>query len=536
MEDDLLRGAAAGERGDAAFDLLAGHEIFVRLLDLHGVSQRAGGAGDDGDLLHGCGVRLFCSDERVADLVVGHGALFLVGEDGIFLLIACDDDLDALLQIGLCDDLASVAHGAQRAFVDHVGQLRAGSAGGHARDDLQIHVVGEAHLACVHLQNGDAPLQIGQLHGHAAVKPAGPRERGVERFGAVRRGEDDDAVVALKAIHLRQKLVERLLALVVAAEPAAVALLADGVDLVDEHDARRFLLGLLEQVANLGCAHADEHFHEFRAGHGEKRHARLAGHGLGQHRLTGTRRADQQHTLGHRRAHLGVFLRVVQIVHDLGKVFLRLVLARHIVKPDALRRGDVDLGVALSHAEHHGVSAASGALQQLFVHVLANADEDHQRQQPREQKAQQGGHRGRRNFGECRAGRIQALGQTGIVHCAGLVNFGAVLIGEQDFVVLDFNFADLLPLRHAHERAVVHFFDPVLVDERHGQKIEQQQRREHNGVIKDQRLFRFLDLMHMLHSSDRIFHVLILICTCVENKNKNRKECKKHGARTSGAV
>ncbi len=34
-----------------------------------------------------------------------------------------------------------------------------------------------------------------------------------------------------------------------------------------------FSLGLLEQVAHLGRAHADEHLHELRAGDGEERHA-----------------------------------------------------------------------------------------------------------------------------------------------------------------------------------------------------------------------------------------------------------------------
>ena len=62
----------------------------------------------------------------------------------------------------------------------------------------------------------------------------------------------DDAPVTVEAVHLGEDLVERLLALVVAAaaaRPAAAAAwagAADGVDLVNEHDARRVLLGLLE--------------------------------------------------------------------------------------------------------------------------------------------------------------------------------------------------------------------------------------------------------------------------------------------------
>ena len=54
----------------------------------------------------------------------------------------------------------------------------------------------------------------------------------------------------VEAVHLDEELVERLLALVVAAAHAGAAVATDGVDLVDEDDRRRVVLGLLEQVAD----------------------------------------------------------------------------------------------------------------------------------------------------------------------------------------------------------------------------------------------------------------------------------------------
>ena len=261
-EADLLGGAAAGERRDLVLHFLACHQVMVALLDLHRVAQRARGAGDNGDLLHRGGVALQRRNERMTGLVVGDDPFFVVGEDGVLLLIACDDDLNALLQIGLGGEPAARAHGAQRGFVDDVRKLRAGSAGGHAGDLVEIDVLRDLDLPRVDLQNFLAALEVGKLDRHAAVKAARARERGIEGFGTVGGGEDDDAVVALKAVHFGQKLVERLLALVVAAVLAAAALLADGVDLVDEDDAGRLFLGLLEEVAHLARAHADEHLHE----------------------------------------------------------------------------------------------------------------------------------------------------------------------------------------------------------------------------------------------------------------------------------
>ena len=54
----------------------------------------------------------------------------------------------------------------------------------------------------------------------------------------------------LEAVHLDEQLVERLLALVVAPTQAGAAMAADRVDLVHEDDARRRLLGLLEEIAH----------------------------------------------------------------------------------------------------------------------------------------------------------------------------------------------------------------------------------------------------------------------------------------------
>ena len=63
-------------------------------------------------------------------------------------------------------------------------------------------------------------------------------------------------------IFIDEQLVERLFARVVAAAKASAAMATDGVDLVDEDDARRVLLALLEQIADARGADADEHLDE----------------------------------------------------------------------------------------------------------------------------------------------------------------------------------------------------------------------------------------------------------------------------------
>ena len=70
-------------------------------------------------------MRLHRCNQSMPDLVICHDLLFLIGKYCIFLLISCDNSLDALLEILLAYDAAAVAHGAERSFVDDICKLGA---------------------------------------------------------------------------------------------------------------------------------------------------------------------------------------------------------------------------------------------------------------------------------------------------------------------------------------------------------------------------------------------------------------------------
>jgi hypothetical protein len=190
-----------------------------------------------------------------------------------------------------CDLALAGAGGEQRRLVDQVGQVGAGEARGLAGERVDVDAPGQRLAARVDLEDLRAALAVGAVDGDLAVEAAGAQQRRVEDVGPVGGGDQDDVVLRLEAVHLDEQLVERLLALVVAAAEAGAAVAADGVDLVHEDDAGAVLLGLLEQVAHAGGADADEHLDEVRAGDREERHARLAGDGAGEQRLAGAREA-----------------------------------------------------------------------------------------------------------------------------------------------------------------------------------------------------------------------------------------------------
>ena len=133
------------------------------------------------------------------------------------------------------------------------------------------------------------PRTSGRVDEMRRSKRPGRRMRRVEHVGAVGRRDDDDALVGLEAVHLDEELVQRLLALVVPAAEARAAVATDRVDLVDEDDAGRVLLALLEEVAHAARADADEHLDEVGARDAEERHAGLARDGAREQRLAGAR-------------------------------------------------------------------------------------------------------------------------------------------------------------------------------------------------------------------------------------------------------
>jgi hypothetical protein len=209
-------------------------------------------------------------------------------------------------------------------------------------------------------------------------KRPGRSNAGSSTSGPVRRGDDDHVGRGIEPVHLDQDLVEGLLPLVVAAAEAGAALAANGVDLVDEDDARGAPLGLVEQVADPAGAHADEHLHELGAGDAEEGHTRLAGDRAREQRLAGSRWPDQEHAARDAGAEGGELVRVFEELDDLDQLFLCLVHPGDVGEGDARLVSGEEAGSAFAEA-HRLVVAALG----LPHHEDEDADQEQGRQQGR---------------------------------------------------------------------------------------------------------------------------------------------------------
>jgi hypothetical protein len=250
------------------------------------------------------------------------------------------------------------------------------------------------------------------LNGHAAVKAAGAQQRRVEDLGSVGRGEHGDRLDALKAIHLGQDLIERLLALVVPAgdRDRPLSRAADRVELVDEDDRRRRLLGLRKQVTHARRANADDRLDELRGRDRKERGMCFAGHRAREQRLARTRRAGQQHAVGHASTQAAVALGVAQEVDDLGQLGLRLIDAGDVGERDPDRgRVDPPRLRATKVAQCACRAAAGGSSRKRDE----QADDQQRRSEPQQQ-------RGRQRSAPRRRGGIN-LNLVGLQQCGQLV-------------------------------------------------------------------------------------------------------------------
>ena len=298
--------------------------------------------------------------------------------------------------------------GQDRRLVDEVGEVGAGEARRLARDALDLDVLVERLALGVDLEDRGAALHVGPVEDDLAVEAAGPQQRRVEDVGPVGGGDDDHVRVGVEAVHLDEDLVEGLLALVVAAAEAGATLAADRVDLVDEDDARRVALGLVEQVADAAGADADEHLDELGAGDAEERHARLARDRASHQRLAGARRADEQHAARDARAERVELLRVLQELDDFLELGLGLVHAGHVVERDDGLVAEEHPGAALAEAEGLVIGALG-----LSHHEEDEAADDEEGQEPGQQQPQPG-RVGRRVGAERRGQRPAALARRGL--------------------------------------------------------------------------------------------------------------------------
>ena len=185
----------------------------------------------------------------------------------------------------------------------------------------------------------------------------------VEHVNTVGGCQNDDSAIGAESVHFGQQGVQRILTLVVSTHCGILRTgAAYSVNLIDEDDTGRLLFCLAEQVAHTTGSHAHKHLHEVGTRHREERHTSLASNCFCQQRLTSSRRSHEQSALGNLTTQVGVFLRILQELHNLLHLLLGTSLSSHVLEGDSqIVSFLVHLRLRLADAEHTAASAASAS-------------------------------------------------------------------------------------------------------------------------------------------------------------------------------
>ncbi len=184
----------------------------------------------------------------------------------------------------------------------------------------------------MNLQYFFSALYIRVVYGYLSVKSSGTQQRRVEYIGAVCRGNNDNAVVFGKAVHLNEQLIKRLFALVVSTAEACASMSADGVDFIYEHYGGSHLFCGIEKVSYARRADADVHFHKIGARNREEGHVCFTGNRLCKQGFTCAGRAYKQHASRYFCAEFDKFSRAFKEIDNLFEFLFFLFGARNVGK------------------------------------------------------------------------------------------------------------------------------------------------------------------------------------------------------------
>ena len=251
------------------------------------------------------------SHQGMTHFVISDQALASAIGQGL-TLHASDDPIDSIIDLTQADCFLAAASREDCGFIEKVGQICAGESRRSARNALQGQVLVKLFVAGMHLEDGEATLDIWGINSHLTIETTRAHESRVENVRTVGGGENNDAAVSLKAVHLGEQLVKGLLTLIVAAANTCTALTSHCVDLVDEDQTRAVFFGAFEQIAHPAGTNTNKHLHKFRTGEGEEGNTCFTSDGLGEKRFARSGRAYQQHSFGNLRSNRGETLWLLQ--------------------------------------------------------------------------------------------------------------------------------------------------------------------------------------------------------------------------------
>ena len=269
-------------------------------------------------------------------LVKGDAALLVSSHYLGLLLQSAYNSIYGVKEILLADCLLVVAGCDESCLVADIRNISTREARSLTSQQIYIHGLVNLDRLQVNQEDGLALVQARKIYVDFSVETACAEQGTVEHIHTVGSSQDNHTTVGAETIHLGEQGVKRVLSLIISAHGWVLAAgTTHGVDLIDEDDARRFLLCLAEEVANTRCTYADKHFNEVGTAHREERNASFSSHRLRQKSLTGSWRTYEQGALRNLTTQVGVFLRILQKIHYFLYFLLGTFLSGNVLEGNA---------------------------------------------------------------------------------------------------------------------------------------------------------------------------------------------------------
>ena len=243
--NDVLSHITAHAYHDAVHEI----SLFQGVLILLGKAYRktqCPSVGYDRNLVEGVGILKIVVQQRVTCLMVCSGLLFICSHETAFTGNTENDLIPGLLVIGHGDGLPFVAGGKERRFIDQVGQVGTGGAGGCLCNPLKIDVITAFNLLRMDAENVKSFLDVRKIDDDLPVEASRTKQCRIENIRAVGRSYYDDAGVGGEAVHLNENLVESLLPFIVTAAKSASSGAAHRIKLINEENTGSVLPSGLE--------------------------------------------------------------------------------------------------------------------------------------------------------------------------------------------------------------------------------------------------------------------------------------------------
>ena len=257
--------------------------------------------------------------------------LIVFGRSDLCLLLRTEQKLHiGLLDIIHTNQRLSALCGQKSRFVHEVCELCARKTNGGLRDLAKINSFLQGLITAMHAKNFFSTAHIGIIYSHTAVKTTGTKQCGVKDIGAVRCRHDNYTGVRSKSVHLHQKLVQRLLTLIVTAAKACASVSTNGINFIDENNTCRRFSCVIKKITHTGSSDAHIHLHKIRSGNREERNTSFAGNSLCKKCFTRTGRAYKKNTSRNSCAKLHKFRWILQEFYNFFKLCLLFFTTRNI--------------------------------------------------------------------------------------------------------------------------------------------------------------------------------------------------------------